>query len=189
MGARSLSHCTEVLKLFLYVKMLLLDFPGGTVVKNLRANAGDRGLIPGRPRYLGRPHVEWSSQAHEPHLLKPMDSEPVLHKRSHCREKPVYLGTREDLHAAIKMQCSQKCIKNKYIYLIVYTCQKKKKKDHCSHGLWVVSAHQLLPIMCGPICLGRVSPTWLLLTQSIKSPCWSPAWGGPLHPETSPNLL
>ena len=122
MGARSLSHCTKVLKLFLYIKILLMDFPGGTVDKNLPANAGCRDSIPGP----GRPHVEWSSQAHVPHLLKPMHLEPVLHKRSHCSEKPVYLeleipATRENLHAAIKMQCSQKYIKNKYIYLIVYT--------------------------------------------------------------------
>ena len=66
---------------------------------------------------------------------------------------------------------------------------KTNKKTYCSPGLWVVSTHQLLSIMCGPIFLGRVSPTWLLLTQSIKSPCWSTAWGGPLHPETSPSLL
>ena len=33
------------------------DFPDGTVEKNLPANAGDVGLIPG----LGRLHVSWSS--------------------------------------------------------------------------------------------------------------------------------
>ena len=32
------------------------DFPDGTVEKNLPANAGDVGLIPG----LGRLHVSWS---------------------------------------------------------------------------------------------------------------------------------
>ena len=30
-----------------------MGFPGGSVVKNLPANAGDAGLIPG----LGRPHM------------------------------------------------------------------------------------------------------------------------------------
>ena len=33
------------------------DFPGGTVVKNLPANAGDMGLIPGP----GRSHMPWSN--------------------------------------------------------------------------------------------------------------------------------
>ena len=33
------------------------DFPGGTVVKNLPANAGDTGSSPGP----GRPHMPWSN--------------------------------------------------------------------------------------------------------------------------------
>ena len=33
------------------------DFPGGAVVKNLPANAGDTGSIPG----LGRSHMPWSN--------------------------------------------------------------------------------------------------------------------------------
>ena len=33
------------------------DFPGGTVVKNPPANAGDMGSIPG----LGRSHMLWSN--------------------------------------------------------------------------------------------------------------------------------
>ena len=33
------------------------DFPGGTVVKNLPANAGDTGSSPG----LGRSHMPWSN--------------------------------------------------------------------------------------------------------------------------------
>ena len=40
-------------------------FPGGAVVKNLPANAGDTGLSPG----LGRSHMLWSNWAHEPQLL------------------------------------------------------------------------------------------------------------------------
>ena len=34
-----------------------LDFPGGTVVKNLPANTGDMGSIPGP----GRSHMLWSN--------------------------------------------------------------------------------------------------------------------------------
>ena len=40
-------------------------FPGGVVVENLPANAGDTGSSPG----LGRSHMPWSNQAHEPQLL------------------------------------------------------------------------------------------------------------------------
>ena len=39
------------------IRILKLDFPGGTVVKNLPANAGDTGSIPG----LGRSHMPWSN--------------------------------------------------------------------------------------------------------------------------------
>ena len=41
------------------------DFPGGPVVKNLPASAGDMGSIPG----LGRPHMPRSNSAHAPQLL------------------------------------------------------------------------------------------------------------------------
>ena len=40
-------------------------FPGGTVVENLPANAGDTGLSPG----LGRSHMPRSNYAREPQLL------------------------------------------------------------------------------------------------------------------------
>ena len=41
------------------------DFPGGAVVKNPPANAGNKGSTPG----LGRSHMLWSNQACEPQLL------------------------------------------------------------------------------------------------------------------------
>ena len=43
------------------------DFPGGLVVKNLPANAGDTDSIPG----LGRPHIQQSSWAHVPQTAEP----------------------------------------------------------------------------------------------------------------------
>ena len=43
------------------------DFPGGAVVKNPPANAGDMGSSPGP----GRPHMPWSNKAHVPQLLSP----------------------------------------------------------------------------------------------------------------------
>ena len=41
------------------------DFPGGAVVKNPPANAGDTGLIPGP----GRSHMPQSNEARAPQLL------------------------------------------------------------------------------------------------------------------------
>ncbi|KAJ8789498.1 hypothetical protein J1605_022025 [Eschrichtius robustus] len=43
----------------------LTGFPGGAVVENMPANAGDTGSSPG----LGRSHMPWSSWAREPQLL------------------------------------------------------------------------------------------------------------------------
>ena len=63
------------------------DFPGGTVVKNPPASAGDTGLSPGP----GRSHMPRSNWAHAPQLLKPAHLEPVLRdKRSHLNEKPAH---------------------------------------------------------------------------------------------------
>ena len=53
-------------RIFLYLKYLG-DFPGGTVVKNPPANAGDAGSSPGP----GRSHMPWSNEAREPQLLSP----------------------------------------------------------------------------------------------------------------------
>ena len=38
------------------IKLAMVDFPGGTVVKNPPANTGVTGSIPG----LGRSHISWS---------------------------------------------------------------------------------------------------------------------------------
>ena len=75
------------------------DFPGGAVVKNPPANAGDTGPSPGP----GRSHMPRNNEARapqllslpsracEPPLLKPACLEPILHnKRSHHNEKPVH---------------------------------------------------------------------------------------------------
>ena len=72
-------------------------FPGGAVVRNPPANAGDTGP--------GISHMPWSNEAHapqlpslrsrvhEPQLLKPVRLEPVLlNKRSHGNEKPEHLN-------------------------------------------------------------------------------------------------
>ena len=48
-----------------FIKYLIWDFAGGTVVKNPPANAGDTGSSPGP----GRSHMPWSNKAHAPQLL------------------------------------------------------------------------------------------------------------------------
>ena len=53
--------------LFVIAKIRKKDFPGGTVVKNLLANAGDTGSTPGP----GRSHMPRSNKAHAPQLLSP----------------------------------------------------------------------------------------------------------------------
>ena len=62
--------------IFLNVKYLNLGFPGGTVVKNPPANAGDTGSSPGP----GRSHMLRSSSARAPQLLS---------LRSRAREPPL----------------------------------------------------------------------------------------------------
>ena len=48
-----------------WLRIHLPGFPGGAVVENLPANAGDTGSSPG----LGRSHMPQNSWAHEPQLL------------------------------------------------------------------------------------------------------------------------
>ena len=63
------------------------DLPGGRVVKNPPASAGDTGSSPGP----GGSHMPPSNEACVPQLLKPTRLEPVLcNKRSHNSEKPVH---------------------------------------------------------------------------------------------------
>ena len=62
-----------------------MDFPGGPVVKNLPANAGEPGSIPDLERF----HMLQDNQACEPQLLNLACREPMLdNKRSHLNEKP-----------------------------------------------------------------------------------------------------
>ena len=60
-------------------------FPGGPVVKNWPANGGDMGSIPDLETKIPHTMGQLSSCAH---LLKPLQLDPVLHKRSHSSEKP-----------------------------------------------------------------------------------------------------
>ena len=57
----------------LFLKAQARGFPGGSVVKNLPANAGDTGLIPGQ----GRSHLlrsNWEAQLLSPRSIEPESS-------------------------------------------------------------------------------------------------------------------
>ena len=74
-------------RFYLWIKATVKSFPGGALVKNLPASAGDTGSSPGPGRF----HMPWSnSRAQEPQLLKPACLEPVFrNKRSH-HSKPAH---------------------------------------------------------------------------------------------------
>ena len=88
-------------------------FPGGAVVENLPANAGDTGSSPG----LGGSHMPWSSWAREPQLLSSARLEPVLrNNRGRDSERPAHrneewpplAATRESPRTETRTQHSQK---------------------------------------------------------------------------------
>ena len=98
---------------YLSIKNDIPGFPGGAVVENLPANAGDTGSSPG----LGRSHMPRSNWAREPQTAEPARLEPVLrNKRGHDGERPAHRGeewpplaaTRESPRTETKTQHSQK---------------------------------------------------------------------------------
>ena len=66
--------------LILSLKISLLDFAGGPVVKNLPANTGDVGSVSA----LGRFHLPWNNSILAPQLLTP-----VLKSHTPQQEKPL----------------------------------------------------------------------------------------------------
>ena len=78
-----------------HLRWLFWGDPGGSVVKNLPAHAGDRGSIPGPG---GSHHMLGSSWAWEPQLLKlmgPEACEPRGRWRGACHERPTLTASRE----------------------------------------------------------------------------------------------
>ena len=92
---------------------LLLGFPGGAVVENLPANAGDTGSSPG----LGGSHIPQSGWAREPQLLSlrvwslcSATGESAIVKRPTHRDEewPPLAATGESPRTEMKTQHSQK---------------------------------------------------------------------------------
>ena len=80
-------------------------FPGGAVVENLPANAGDRGSSPG----LGRSHMPWSGWAREPQLL----SLRVWSLCSATREAAIMRGPRTTMRSGPRLPQLEKALAQK----------------------------------------------------------------------------
>ena len=75
-------------------------FPGGAVVENLPANAGDMVSSPG----LGRSHMPWSNWAREPQLLS---------LRSATREARTVRGPRTTMKSGPRLPQLEKALAQK----------------------------------------------------------------------------
>ena len=67
---------------FIEIKPYGLDFPGGPVVKNLPANAGDMGSTPD-PR---RPHMHGATKPVHHNFWNLLSGAMLCNKRSHCNK-------------------------------------------------------------------------------------------------------
>ena len=94
-------------------KLQQRGFPGGAVVENLPANAGNTGSSPG----LGRSHMPRSNLTREPQLLSlrfwslcsaTREAATVRDPRTVIEEWPPLATTRESPHTETKTQHSQK---------------------------------------------------------------------------------
>ena len=95
-------------------------FPGGAVVENLPANAGDTGSSPG----LGRSHMPRSSWACEPQLLS-------LHVWSLCsatREATIVRGPRTTMKSGPRSPQLEEALAQKRRPNTAINKKKKKKK-------------------------------------------------------------
>ena len=88
-----------------------MDFPGGPVVKNLSANAGDMGSIPG----LGRSHMPQGMNPHATaaegrnHRIYALQREAAV-MRDECTtiQSSPCSSQLEEAHTEMKTQCNQK---------------------------------------------------------------------------------
>ena len=105
-------------------------FPGGAVVENLPANAGDTGSSPG----LGRSHLPQSNWAREPQLL----SLRVWSLCSSTREAMIVRGLRTamksgphlpQLEKALAQKQRPSTAKNKYKKKIFLNKKKKRERE------------------------------------------------------------
>ena len=98
-----------------------MGFPGGAVVENLPANAGDMGSSPG----LGRSHMPRSNWAREPQLL----SLRIWSLCSATREAVIVRGLRTAMKSGPRLPQLEKALAQKRRPNTAI--KKKKKKDTC----------------------------------------------------------
>ena len=99
---------------------MTLGFPGGAVVENLPASAGDTGSSPG----LGRSHVPRSSWTREPQLL----SLRVWSLCSATREATIVRGPRTTMKSGPRLLQLEKALAQKRRPNTAINKKKKKKK-------------------------------------------------------------
>ena len=106
-------------------------FPGGSLVKNPPANAGDTGSVPG----LGRSHMPQSNEASVPQLLSPGPGAQELQLLSPCVLEPVLCNKRShqmrNLSTTTRENPEQQqrpCTAKNNFFLKNPSCFSKKKK-------------------------------------------------------------
>ena len=109
--------------LYIYIKYITRDFPGVPVVKNLPANAGDVGSIPGRGTKI--PHAaeqlspcltttelsRFNEKACVPQTTEPTHAPWSPHvttreKPEHCNEEPARLQQQKRSHVPQQRSCA-----------------------------------------------------------------------------------
>ena len=123
------------------------DSPSVPVVKNLPANAGDTGSIPGPGRF----HKPGGGKPRGPQLLKPVHPEPTGHNERgphseepvpRSRDQPLLTTGRENPHATMKVQHSpntrnKKFIKGKDKNHMVISTDAEKAFDKSQHAFMI----------------------------------------------------
>ena len=143
------------------LKCILSGFPGGAVVENLPANAGDMGSSPG----LGRSHMPRSNWAREPQLLNLR----IWSLCSATREAAIVSGPRTAMKSGPRSPQLEKALTQKPR---PNTAKKKKKKcilsstkfgqTHCSRSRRKYGELQDLRL------LHRLGPQILIHTSQRK---------------------
>ena len=123
------------------------DSPSVPVVKNLPANAGDTGSIPGPGRF----HKPGGGKPRGPQLLKPVHPEPTGHNERGphseepvpcSRDQPLLTTGRENPHTTMKVQHSpntrnKKFMKGKDKNHMVISTDAEKAFDKSQHAFMI----------------------------------------------------
>ena len=120
------------------LRIQILGFPGGAVVENLPANAGDTGSSPG----LGRSHMPRSNWAREPQLLSlriwslcPATGGAVIVRGPHTAMKS---GPRTTMKSGPHLPQLEKALaRNEHPAQLKKKIKKKKEYRYCCQAAWI----------------------------------------------------